>query len=96
MSVSFALRVTDSYQWFYLFEFRLPKKLFVSAELLEKWASFGSAFFFVDDFIDDRQQTGKCLIAINKNGLRVMTLKDRKIVDEFALRQVKMAENFIS
>lgn len=57
-------------------------------EILEKWPYFGTTFFHVHDVIDENMETGECLLAINKYGIKIINIKDREEILEIALTEV--------
>uniref|UniRef100_F1KSK8 Myosin-XV n=1 Tax=Ascaris suum TaxID=6253 RepID=F1KSK8_ASCSU len=57
-------------------------------ELLEKWPLFGSTFFYMRNIIDGDKNTGECLLAVNKYGLKFLRLSTRETIAEFGLSQV--------
>uniref|UniRef100_A0A0R3S325 FERM domain-containing protein n=1 Tax=Elaeophora elaphi TaxID=1147741 RepID=A0A0R3S325_9BILA len=57
-------------------------------EILEKWPNFGTTFFFVHNVVDGNEQTGECLLAVNKHGIKVITVKDREEILKIALTEI--------
>ncbi|EFO17712.1 hypothetical protein LOAG_10785 [Loa loa] len=57
-------------------------------EILEKCPYFGMTFFFVYNVIDENEQTGECLLAINKHGIKVININDREEILKIALTEI--------
>lgn len=65
----------------------MKRKNFIT-EILEKWPYFGTTFFVVHNIVDENEQTGECLLAINKHGIKVINIKDREEILKIALNEV--------
>ncbi|VDK50808.1 unnamed protein product [Anisakis simplex] len=65
-------------------------------EVLERWPLFGSTFFYIQSLVDSEMNLmiGECLIAINKFGLRFLTLQTHETVAEYNLAQVLSTNNY--
>ncbi|EJW80081.1 hypothetical protein WUBG_09012, partial [Wuchereria bancrofti] len=57
-------------------------------EILEKWSYFGTTFFVVHNIVDENEQTGECLLAINKYGINVINIKSREEILKIALTEI--------
>uniref|UniRef100_A0A915PIB3 FERM domain-containing protein n=1 Tax=Setaria digitata TaxID=48799 RepID=A0A915PIB3_9BILA len=57
-------------------------------EVLEKWPYFGTTFFYVHNIIDESRQTGECLLAINKYGIKVINIKDHEEIFKITLAEI--------
>ncbi|VDN04137.1 unnamed protein product [Thelazia callipaeda] len=63
-------------------------------EVLEKWPYFGTTFFLVQNIIDGDEETGQCLLAINKHGIKAINIKDRGEIMKIELAEIMSTNGY--
>ncbi|VDM92703.1 unnamed protein product [Litomosoides sigmodontis] len=63
-------------------------------EILEKMPYFGTTFFLVHNISYENEQTGECLLAINKCGIRAIDIKDREELLKIALIEITSTNRY--
>lgn len=57
-------------------------------EIIEKWPLFGAAFFFVKRIVNKSQTVLDCVLAINKDGVRILTNQTHELILHYRLNEV--------
>ncbi|CAG9530057.1 unnamed protein product [Cercopithifilaria johnstoni] len=57
-------------------------------EILEKWPYFGTTFFIVHNIVDENDETGECILAINKHGIKIINIQNREEILKIALTEI--------
>lgn len=57
-------------------------------EIVSKWNLFGASFFYVQRVITKRQNVMECVVAINKQGVRILANETHECLLHFPLNEV--------
>ncbi|KAH7660409.1 Myosin-XV, partial [Aphelenchoides avenae] len=63
-------------------------------EKIEKWQLFGAAFYFVRRVVTHGVDLAECVIAVNKNGLRILANGTHELVAHYSLSQIESASQY--
>uniref|UniRef100_A0A915CY47 MyTH4 domain-containing protein n=1 Tax=Ditylenchus dipsaci TaxID=166011 RepID=A0A915CY47_9BILA len=63
-------------------------------EIVEKWALFGAAFFFVRRAVTKKHTFLNSVIAVNRHGIRILTNDSHEVLQHYALDEIESTNKY--
>jgi PAS domain-containing protein len=63
-------------------------------QISEKWPLFGASFYFVRRVITKGRELGECVIAVNKQGVRVLANKSHQVLLHYTFAEIESANPY--